>query len=801
MERKKNVLIINFHGGFPSCYIQKAFNQLKSLNDLFKRSEFYTRAYPSNATSGPSLHDIIMDAPLGSMIDDVYHDWSHVRRASRSIFNIFKSYGYETSLFGMFGLDKRLNPHENVYDYPGECTKSLKNIGIDEFETQDAFFTSQMGFVQDRHVINRTITFLKKRNPSIPFFTMLNLSGCDDILKYDFIKKTPDEYVVPSLFGAKIDEWSQDGLLEDVKKIEANESRHASTIFKDNPRNENRTTKVEALKRSTMLYDWLRGKCDHRVTNEDCLNIAHELGLFAWKCLKEFEKNLAELFKTMKSCDYLKNTVIYITSDRPISLYEHGQIIETPWDACLKSFLLIYKPGQTQNIIHSQPYSLAHLPLRIMHDCNFNVDWHFNIPSDVVLTIGCSPSWLSRCFLHPKINIYDFKAFFVRIILNNCQRLFTVIQWFGIKDLLDCNDVNYQNLSHSDTWIMCSRIHTWKNPVYYTDIFHHQNTQVYDITLDPDEQENIANESWCKSENAISLKNDTNNAIEKYGFQNLEIRFPGNISDISLEKSIFSPIQSHKNLKKKSTSTAIFSNVSCQTQNMSLNDICENILGVEYTKQFIPKITKMMNVPLTICVERSQTKWLIEPLIGTFTYDSLLQVACMNGHVTNILGQSYNVQKTSTGEVMIEHCIFEKKDTNILYHQNGSIIIYEVVLDEKKSVPHDKHTDKKRHIKLGNIKKNSISILDAQTANMKASIKAESIQSTNSSDSKIDSPKSEISTNSDKSKKNKSRSEISNSVRRVNSFQNSKSSKIQPNVTKGSIRDIEFGKRRKEDQR
>ena len=803
MERKKNVLIINIHGGFPSCFIQKAFNQLKSLNDLYKRSEFYTRAYPSNASAGPSLHDIIMDAPLGSMIDDVYYDWSHVRRASRSIFDIFKSYGYETSLFGIFGLDKRLNPHENLNDFPGECTKSLKYLGIDEFETQDAFFTSQMGFVQDRHVISKTMTFLKNRDPAIPFFNMINLTGCNDILKYDFKKKTSDEYVVPSLFREKINEWSKDGLLADVKTIEANESRHASTIFADNPRSENETTKIEALKRSTMLFDWLRGNSDHKITNKDCLDIAHELSIFAWKCLIELEKNLAELFKTMKSCDYLGNTIIYITSDRPISLYEHGQIIETPWDACLKSFLLIYKPGQSRNVLHSQPYSLAHLPMRIMHDCNFHVDWHFNIPSDVVLTIGCSPSWLSRCFLHPQINIYDFKTFFVRIILQNCKRLFTVIQWFSITDLLECNDINYQNLSHCDTWIICTRIHTWKNPVYYQNIFDHKYSQVYDIILDPDEQENLANETWCNSENAKSLKRDANNAIEKYGFQNLQIKFPINISDISLENSIFSPIQSHKKLKKKLTSTAIVSNVSCQTENMSLSDLCEKNLGIEYTKHLMSKITKMNSVPLTICVDLSQTKWMnwyIEPLIGTFTYDSLLQIASMNGHVMNIKGQSYSVQKTVNGEVMIEHCILKKKETNILHHQNGSIIIYDVVHNEEKKLPNEKHTDKKKLIKLGSIKKNSMSVLDAQTTDMKTSIETDILRSIHSLDTRIDSPKSEISSNSDKSKKNKSRSEISNSVRRANSFQNSRS-KIQPNVTKSSIRDIELGKRRKEDQR
>ena len=199
MERKKNVLIINIHGGFPSCFIQKAFNQLKSLNDLYKRSEFYTRAYPSNASAGPSLHDIIMDAPLGSMIDDVYYDWSHVRRASRSIFDIFKSYGYETSLFGIFGLDKRLNPHENLNDFPGEfgtISYQLENL----LTPRNLFYINFTDYKYMPFSFFNTVVswMLKKRIHDIELFIKYPIDVQQEVLKKllisQFYKKINRQY-------------------------------------------------------------------------------------------------------------------------------------------------------------------------------------------------------------------------------------------------------------------------------------------------------------------------------------------------------------------------------------------------------------------------------------------------------------------------------------------------------------------------------------------------------------------------------------------------------------------------------
>jgi hypothetical protein len=250
MDERKNVLIINIHGGFPSSMIEKAFTQLSTLRDIKEKSDMYTRVYPTNVSAGPSLHDIIMDAPLGSMIDSVWHDeWCYVRKPSRSLFHIFKQNGYSTNLFGAFGLDKKLDPHVNMNNYPGTLQKSLQFYGVDDFEAQDAAFTCQMAFAHDREVISRACNFFQDRDNKSEFqFTMINLLGCQDIHKCNFQQEQHEETTVPSISLQHIDEWSNQGLFSNVKYTEENEKRHSCNVCNDNPRDANSdSSKIPAL--------------------------------------------------------------------------------------------------------------------------------------------------------------------------------------------------------------------------------------------------------------------------------------------------------------------------------------------------------------------------------------------------------------------------------------------------------------------------------------------------------------------------------------------------------------------------
>lgn len=809
MDRQKNVLIINIHGGFPSCMIHKVLNQLKAFNDIYKRSETYTRAYPSNCSASPSLHDLIMDAPLASMIDSVGYEWSHVRRASRSIFHVFKQNGYTTNIFGPFGLDKKLDPHVNMHDFPGESTKSLMYFGVDEFESQDAAFTCQMGFAHDRDVLSRVCRFYESRDVSRPSFNMVNLFGCQDIHKCNFNNNSDnskeDKVSLPSISVEKIDEWSANGILANVEFLEACEKRHAETICSDNPRNDqSNSAKVEALKRSAMLYDWLRGISNNSLSVDDTLRISNEMNRFAWKCLIELDKSLSMLFKTLHSNKYLSNTIIYITSDNPISLFEHGEISEAPWDSCLKTFLLIYNPEHNKFMTSDEPYTLAHLPLKILKDSGIHADWHINVTEGATITVGLSPSWLCRTFLNPKLSMIDFRGFFMRYIIKKQGRLYTIIQWFSIFDLLKCNDIEFEHLSYNDTLKICTRIHEWKNPVYYNE-FEEEHLQVFDISVDPEEKHNIVQGNWIKSDTAVVLKRNLNNTIEECGYHKLSIRFPQNMMDLTPDKITFSSIQMHNRMKDRmqENRTATLASVSCQTELPVLNDVLLDMTNGDFAKYLMSKINKILHVPLTIFINKNENTWqdwLPDPVIGTFNYDTFTYLARSNLSITSIKGTQYKI--SNNGKILIHKCIVSQNST-MVQHKSGQVMLFNV--DRLDDISIDNQP--KKHLKLSNLKKNSNGILPLSVDQEKDVPSNKHIDSTFAPHerqevpyTKVDSPKSEVSTGSDKSRKVKSRTEIANGVRRVDSF-NSKP-KIQPNVlSKGSVKDMELGRKQKENHR
>ena len=86
-----HVILINVHGGYPTAMVKRSFCELPGFARLAKISHTNDRVYPTNVCAGPSLHDIFMDAPLGTMSDSVWHAWAFVQHATRSIFTCSSS--------------------------------------------------------------------------------------------------------------------------------------------------------------------------------------------------------------------------------------------------------------------------------------------------------------------------------------------------------------------------------------------------------------------------------------------------------------------------------------------------------------------------------------------------------------------------------------------------------------------------------------------------------------------------------------------------------------------------------------
>lgn len=666
-----HVLVINFHGGFPSCMIKKAFKQLPHLSALAQISDLHSRVYPSNASAGPSLHDIIMDAPLASMTDSVWHNWCHIRRASRTLFHIFQQHDYTTRLFGAFGLEKKLDPHSTMYAYPGESRKALQLYGIDEFETQDAAFTCQMAFAHDRNVMDNVCRFLE--NVDGASFTMVNLLGCQDIHKCRFDNVSEEDVAVPLI---SLDDFAEQELFAKLEDFDPRQ--FADSIMHDNPRcSDSEASKFAGLQRAVLLYDWLRG--EQKTSTDATLRTVHQLHKFAWKCLSEFDKSLGRLVHILRQRNLFQKTSIYITSDHPMSLYEHGEICEAPWDACLRSFLLVHHPQQVNGRELTQPYSLAHLSTRIMNDCNLYADWHVQVKESTALTLGMCPSWLCRAFVNPRINVFEFETFFIRCVLCRHGRLYAITCWFSLMDMLKANDAAIAGLTYSELATLCHRTHEWKNPILNKDLSE-LTVQIYDLTTDPCEITNIANHVWLASKIASSLKRDVDDAIREFRFEDMVVRFPENVDHMTPDKITFCSVQLHHRVRDRVRECKSVSRVSTstQTEETTLRNALLSKIDAALVTLLLPHM-QPMDSPMTVFIPdhpiRHLPEWLPVPTKGILTFENLRHFA--QESVALPSAKQVLEFKLLNAEVTVNQCRISNA-VETLHFQTFTIFVYTV---------------------------------------------------------------------------------------------------------------------------
>ena len=605
MGETASVLIINVHGGFPSSMIQKAFQQLPNLRDLSAHSDLHTRAYVTNIVEEASLHDLIMDAPLGSMIDNVWHEWGQVRRPSRTLFHIFQQQGFRTELFGAFGLDRRLDPHTNMCNFPNSCQKRLQYFGIDTFESQDAAFACGLAVERDEDVFRSACSFLESINPALPSMCMINLLGCKDVHKLRFSTVTTENSRVPSVPVDVISERSHSVGLTGVVCVDP--KLHSANVA-DNPRSEmSASAGVVALKRTAMLYDWLRDERPHEKSGTHGVRVASEMSRFSWESLLQLDKCIGQLLTTLKTSGRITTTRIYVTSDHPISLFQHGQVDHTPWDACLRSFLLVHQPGQVGGRILDHPYTLAHLPTRIMNDCGIYADWHVHASSTSALTVGLAPSSLCSAFIEPPIDVFEFSAFFMRLATCRAGRIYSMIAWFCIKDLFEASNVEFETLSRAERAHVCAATRAWENPVMKSHLSK-QIVQVYDLTIDPSEEHNLVNPEWIEGNAASALYAELCAAIIQCGYNSLQMNFPPNVHEMTPDHITFSHLQNPQQHKSQRPLPRVRS-IATQTEG-----------GLEVREVQSPQATsRTVSTRSAQAVVQSSRSIVIEPAVTTAT--------------------------------------------------------------------------------------------------------------------------------------------------------------------------------------
>ena len=812
METAKSVLVINIHGGFPSCMIKKAFEQLPSLHELFTQSEVYSSCYPTNMCKASSLHDIIMDAPLASMTDDSKFDWSRVRHATRSLFSVFQQRGYVTSLFGEYDIDAS-------FDDKLTKTDALASIGIDTFVCNDKLPASA---TDDEETVCRLCASLHVRDKARPFFMMINLAGCQDVQMCTINDST-----------VECSSHNSYSMLPE-------------SVIDDNPRDTaSVASQITGIQRGVMMRDWLMGDTS---CAEDSLDFSVKLHRLAWKCLLHMDTFIQKMLNALKQTNCIDDTMIYMTCDHPCGLFEHGALGAAPWDTCLKTFLTIYNPNRKIHEHFEDPCTLAYLPQRILKDCGICIEWHVQVRQHSPITIGICPSWLSRSYLMPPIDMLDMRVFLIRLVTQLRDRVYSVRCWFSLRDLILCTNPTHKDLSNADMLLVCGRTMEWRNPVLETPL-HESTAQVYDISTDPNELYDCVNTAWLSSTVPELLKVKLDEAIRDFGYDVLRIRFP--IATESLSLDTVSGSQAATHLRQKCQNIIKMPDVACQTVNCVIDTELINRIGRGYTRS----VMKMydLSLPLTLFASRIHSEWvawLPHPILGAFSYDALQRICDSKQDIKNIHGEAVHLDSLSrltigrcvlSGDCMFlergnehivlhfveekttESAIVEKRRHNTAHESSQKSVVHntgvpivsneyqsknssDVLLNTSDNEASQKRTSQnppedvdvqstKLHIQLANVK---------YDRTMYASIHPLNSDDLDSETRAPDSPTSEMSGTSEKARRLTSRSDLSRNVRRVDSFSarsktsTTKQTKIQPNIPRGSVKTMELGKHAKE---
>ena len=681
------VVVINIHGGFPSAMINRSMRELDGFAQLEATSEVYERVYPTNACAGPALHDTVMDAPIGTMTDSIWHAWAHGRHATRSLFHIFQQHGYHTKLFGAFGLDARLDPHAHMHVNPLHLSSALQMYGIDECDAQDAAFTCQLAFAYDQGVLQRVVDYIE-RSAHSKSFIVVNLLGCQDAHKCTFRDVDPERVSIPVMH------FEREGDAFDERIFSEN-------VINDDPRNQTSAAHaIDPLRRAAVLKDWIRGQNGvDEVSREELVRTVTGLHRFCWKCIQQIDRGLLSITNALDGRSLGQDTALYVYSDHVIGLYEHGELCETPWESCLRSFLIRRSPTVVSSRV-STPLSLANLPTMIMHDCNIYADWHVQpMVADCCVTLGLALSWLARASMEPCVSALHLRTLFIRCLVHYNDRYYAVTLWFSLVDLakktgvrMDRDDIAQARLLESKT--------RWANPMLGSTLTTLRDTytlQVYEHVTDPHEADNLAaQDDWLRTTAAHNIKAKIDESLRHHHLSELHLIVPESVHTLGPERVTFCSVQLHHRIRDRirpPIDTAIvpvppsIRSVGTQTEEPSFANALNRAFGCDLAQLISTQLRNVDNIPLTIFapddVVNTTTwpNWAPLPLKGAYTGDNMLHAAredlplidAVNGMFHKLTPDDDDVDS-----VFFQHCRVLLRSATNIFHSKGFAIGYRV---------------------------------------------------------------------------------------------------------------------------
>lgn len=652
-----HVILINVHGGYPTAMVKRSFCELPGFVRLLKMSHTNDRVYPTNVCAGPSLYDMLMDAPLGTMTDSVWHSWAFVKHATRSIFHVFKQHGYQTRLFGCFGLDSRLDPSTHMHTDANGLRESLSMYGIDECDSQDSSFTCQVGFAHDNDALHQVVDFLERHKNTPKIMTVVNLLGCQDAHRCLFSNMDPAQRT-------------------DMREYD---ERHFSENVLNDPRNEECHAQIEALRRAALTNDWICGTKE-RPTREETIRSVTGMHDFCWKCLTRISEGVENILDVLEKHGRLNDATIYLFSDHPMSLYEHGQICETPWEACLRSFLVRKTPSRTSASSCSAPLSLGQLPNLLFTDVGITVQPPWRTLSDGNVTLGLACSWLGRASVAPAMTPSELRTFFIRAVIDYNYRPYAFTFWFSLSDLVATRMSN-----------------EWENPVlkFNLEKFADQMAlQVFEHVSDAHELQNLAlDAAWIRGEVAVELKAQIDQTLRDMGLQHIRLKIPPYANTVSIEHVNLCSVQLHHRVCRRlaqpvsnrlSAVTKI--SISTQTETPTFLVALQDTFGRDIGRLINSQLGESTpDQPLTIFAPQSgieNDKWLTwapPPLRGAYTQDVMKRVASHGISVTDALrGDMHVVQPIDDENVFFKSCRILLRSAVRIFHSRGFAIGYRV---------------------------------------------------------------------------------------------------------------------------
>jgi hypothetical protein len=209
-------------------------------------------------------------------------------------------------------------------------------------------------------------------------------------------------------------------------------------------------------------------------------------------------------------------------------------------------------------------------------------------------------------------------------------------------------------MSDDEMAYLCTSRTEWVNPVIGKDISELHCIQVYDITVDSSELNNIATPEWLASRAAKSLKNDMDYAINEYTCERIKLNFPKNIHEMTPDKITFCSVQLHhkvrdriKNEKLKNMKTT-----GVQTEQISMLQLLTNAFGQNFEKLFANKLQRHNSNHMTLFVPEEISpdwpEWLPLPWFGTFTKETLYMFARYNFEMSDINENEVKIQKNDS---------------------------------------------------------------------------------------------------------------------------------------------------------